>query len=201
MRRADGRWCAGWFSHPESPGFRPGLLVVCFIQAYTSQMPPTAGSLHRPEPLAYFLTWTTYGSWLPGDARGWTDDRGVIREANPRLARMAGGLMHGQRVVLTFAERRSVAEAIHGQCDFRGWILHAVNCRTTHVHVVVSATEFSPNALLGCLKARCSRHLSRGTEGPRTWWTRGGSMRRIYDTQALEDVIAYVVECQDKPRM
>ena len=24
-----------------------------------------------PDPLAFFLTWTTYGSWLPGDERGW----------------------------------------------------------------------------------------------------------------------------------
>ncbi len=24
-----------------------------------------------PEPLAYFLTWSTYGTWLPGDERGW----------------------------------------------------------------------------------------------------------------------------------
>jgi hypothetical protein len=22
-------------------------------------------------PLAYFLIWTTYGTWLPGDERGW----------------------------------------------------------------------------------------------------------------------------------
>jgi hypothetical protein len=25
---------------------------------------------NRDEPLAYFLTWTTYGTWLPGDERG-----------------------------------------------------------------------------------------------------------------------------------
>lgn len=24
-----------------------------------------------PDPLAFFLTWTTYGTWLPGDERGW----------------------------------------------------------------------------------------------------------------------------------
>jgi hypothetical protein len=24
-------------------------------------------------PLAYFLTFRTYGSWLPGDPRGWVD--------------------------------------------------------------------------------------------------------------------------------
>ncbi len=24
-----------------------------------------------PDPLAYYLTWPTYGTWLPGDERGW----------------------------------------------------------------------------------------------------------------------------------
>jgi hypothetical protein len=28
-----------------------------------------------PEPLAYFLTWPTYGTWLPGDERGWVQYR------------------------------------------------------------------------------------------------------------------------------
>ena len=28
-----------------------------------------------PEPLAYFLTWPTYGTWLPGDERGWVEYR------------------------------------------------------------------------------------------------------------------------------
>ena len=30
------------------------------------------------ETLAYFLTWTTYGSWLPGDERNWVDKRGEL---------------------------------------------------------------------------------------------------------------------------
>ena len=28
-----------------------------------------------PEPLADFLTWPTYGTWLPGDRRGWVEYR------------------------------------------------------------------------------------------------------------------------------
>jgi hypothetical protein len=28
-----------------------------------------------PEPLAYFFTWSTYGTWLPGDERGWVEYR------------------------------------------------------------------------------------------------------------------------------
>jgi hypothetical protein len=45
-----------------------------------------AGLPYRSGPMAFFLTWTTYGSWLPGDDRGWCDARGVMREASHRLA-------------------------------------------------------------------------------------------------------------------
>ena len=34
------------------------------------------------EPLAYFLTWTTYGTWLPGDERGWNRKGEVKRTSN-----------------------------------------------------------------------------------------------------------------------
>jgi REP element-mobilizing transposase RayT len=158
------------------------------------------GTIRRPDPLAFFLTWTTYGSWMPGDARGWADDRGVIRAPNARLARVATGLMRGPSVVLTFAQRDIVERAIREHCDFRGWTLHAATCRTTHVHAVVSAAERTPDQVLGSIKARCSRQLSHRAKDPRTWWTRGGSMRHVYDMRALENVVTYVVECQDKPR-
>src|SRR4051812_6675116 len=28
-----------------------------------------------PDPLAYFITWVTYGTWLPGDECGWVEYR------------------------------------------------------------------------------------------------------------------------------
>jgi hypothetical protein len=56
------------------------------------------------EPLAYFLTWTTYGTWLPGDSRGWVNRHrkgGVIVEAPcPALESYARGLMKDPPVVL-----------------------------------------------------------------------------------------------------
>jgi len=30
-------------------------------------MTTEAGRVPQEEPLAYFMTWTTYGAWLPGD--------------------------------------------------------------------------------------------------------------------------------------
>jgi REP element-mobilizing transposase RayT len=155
------------------------------------------GSVVRPDPLAFFLTWTAYGSWLPGDARGWVDDRGAIREPNERLARSARRLLQNPVVVLDGSCRRLVEQVIREHCGFRNWTVHAVNCRTTHVHVVVSA-EQSPEAVLRSLKGRCSRKLSEAKGVTERWWTKGGSVRRLFDTRALETVVVYVVECQDR---
>ena len=186
---------------PGVPGLPPRGFLSQILHACTLlRMTHTPGTIRRPDPLAFFLTWTTYGSWMPGDARGWADDRGVIRAPNAKLARVAIGLMLGPSVVLTFAQRDIVERAIHEHCDFRGWTLHAAICRTTHVHAVVSAAKRTPDGVLGSIKARCSRQLSHRAKDPRTWWTRGGSMRHIYDMRALENVVTYVVECQDKPR-
>jgi hypothetical protein len=159
------------------------------------------GSIRRPDPLAFFLTWTTYGSWLPGDGRGWVDDRGEIRAPNSRLAHSAAGLLRSPPVTLTPVERETVVRAIHAQCRHRGWILHVADCRTAHVHAVVSAADRAPETVLQHLKAWCSRQLSRAAQEPRTWWTKGGSVRRVYDMRGLESVVAYVAECQEKPRV
>jgi hypothetical protein len=39
------------------------------------------GTIPRDDPLAFFLTWTTYGSWLPGDASGLGGETGSLPRA------------------------------------------------------------------------------------------------------------------------
>src|SRR5688500_14303497 len=90
--------------------------------------------------LAYHLTWTTYGTWLPGDQRGWVE-RGVpvIRDADPDREQAARERMAEAPVILTEAQRQIVEQTIRDHCRIRGWTLHALNVRTNHVHVVVTA--------------------------------------------------------------
>ena len=38
-------------------------------------------SITMDDPLALLLTWTTYGSWLPGDASGVGGETGPLRRA------------------------------------------------------------------------------------------------------------------------
>ena len=159
-----------------------------------------AGLPYHAGPMALFLTWTTYGSWLPGDDRGWCDVHGVMRQPSHRLALHASRFMRDARVELGQHDRGIVEAAVREHCEFRGWQLHAVNCRPAHVHVVVSAWGWSPGEVLRSIKARCSRNLSSRAGGRARWWTRNGSKRLLYDTRDVEDVVAYVLECQDRPR-
>ncbi len=165
-----------------------------------------------PDALAYFLTWGTYGTWLPGDERGWNlHGRGwqppdPIRklEAEARMTEDACRLDPEQRDVV----ERQIAET----CSFRGWQLHAVNCRSNHVHVVVSA-NVDPKIVRNQLKAWCTRRLKELEAKRRqnhqqadkepireNWWAERGSQRFLNDENSLEAAILYVRDGQDNPR-
>jgi hypothetical protein len=48
------------------------------------------GSIPLDDPLALLLTWTTYGSWLPGDVRGWVEKPGRFREPDAKRGESEG---------------------------------------------------------------------------------------------------------------
>lgn len=91
-------------------------------------------------------------------------------------------------------------------CRHKGWTLHAVNCRSNHVHVVLSATT-SPKVIREQLKAWCSRRLSEQQvelgipEGERRskWWSERGSIRWVFRVSDLAAAIEYVLNQQDNP--
>ncbi len=150
------------------------------------------------EPLAYHITWRTHGSWLPGDSRGWVKHNILgIKEAGPALEQHARSLMKHEAIALTHDQRDVVEATIREHCRIRQWELHAINVRTNHVHVVVSA-NVHPEKIMAELKAWCSRRLNEATEHPPDkWWAGHGSTKWINDTRYLEEAIRYVLEGQD----
>ncbi|MBI1915044.1 MAG: hypothetical protein HYS12_09955 [Planctomycetes bacterium] len=123
-------------------------------------------------------------------------------------------------------EQRDLVERQVGEtCKFRGWILHAVNCRSNHLHVVVTASS-APKIVRNQLKAWCTRRLKEleasrqqararrldtptrsVSDGPTSdaairenWWAERGSQRFINDEASLEATILYVRDGQDKRR-
>jgi REP element-mobilizing transposase RayT len=154
------------------------------------------------EPLAYLITWTTYGTWLPGDARGWVDHHTAgpqqpIRDPQPKLAAWARRQLKHAPVRLSREQRQLVEDTIRETCQRSRWRLHAVNCRTNHVHVVVTAVDHSADHVMSHLKAWCSRRLNEHSgrrEGK--WWTRHGSTPGLYTERAVLSAIDYTLNQQ-----
>jgi hypothetical protein len=154
------------------------------------------------DPLAYFLTWHPYGTWLPGHAHGSVDadHRGFGSPLAPpdaeRLARSANAMMH-DAVVLDVRHREVVQATVIEVCTYRNWVLRALHVRTTHVHAVVTA-PVPPEKVLSDFKAYATRRLrSDGLAGntDRIWSTHGSTLY-VWKEQQLAEVSAYVIERQ-----
>jgi REP element-mobilizing transposase RayT len=155
--------------------------------------------------LAYHLTWTTYGTWLPGDRRGWVRTKlPGIQPPDAQRERFARKAMAEAEVLLSCAQRELIEQTIHDHCAVRKWLLHAVHARTNHVHVVVTA-EPEPDEVRNQFKSWCSRKLSDADglqgavavrAGRRRWFTEGGDVEIIEDEEYLENAIRYVLEGQ-----
>ncbi|MBX3449952.1 MAG: transposase [Planctomycetaceae bacterium] len=151
------------------------------------------------EPIAFFLTWNTYGTWLPGDSRGWVEYRRGWQLPDPVLERENVARMTEDACRLTAEQRVAVERQIAETCQHRQWHLHAVNCRSNHVHVVVSAPNTSPRKLRCDLKAWATRCLNHDLESNRkNWWAQRGSIRHIDSATTLETCIRYTTQAQDR---
>ena len=149
--------------------------------------------------IAIFTTWTTYGVWLPGDSRGWFY-RGRLRAPNELREIDASMRMNHDAVTLEPRHSMIVQNTIADHCSRRNWLLHAVNCRTNHVHVVLTA-NCKINIPRTQFKSWATRKLDEdakaaGTGVPGEWWTQRGWDEYVDDMKSLKTVITYVRDGQ-----
>ncbi len=156
-------------------------------------------------PIAYLITFRSYGTWMHGDARGSIDrnHRGYGTPAlppSPRREQIETLLLKHPPVIFDLRQRRAIERGIKETCQVRKWNLWAVNVRTNHVHCVVTA-HFSAKRTMAALKANATRSMRedgcwRTDKSP---WARGGSTKYIWTDEELRNAIAYVVEGQGAP--
>ena len=165
----------------------------------------------------WLLTSTFYGNWLPGDPRGFvsrvTDDRpddpatpvrhehdrpGTPCDADvPGLRRSAAALMKGEPVRLSREQVDVLLEQFRETAAYRGWTLLAAAITPNHVHLVVGCpSDPDPPRLLQAFKSYASRALTArfGRPAAGTWWTAGGSARKLPDEAAVQGAVRYVAE-------
>lgn len=152
--------------------------------------------------IAIFTTWTTYGTWLPGDDRGWYE-RGRGLQLPDRIRAYEAALRMTEAAVVFSAPQRQLVEAtIADHCRVRAWLLHAVNCRSNHVHVLVTAAERDIEIPREQFKAWCTRRLKE-REKPKVrqkWWTERGWDEYVDAEESLAEVMRYICEGQECQR-
>ena len=158
----------------------------------------------RTEPLGYLITFRTYGTWLHGDERGSMDRRFHNRVGEPRMAKSPGLVQHEKEllkqppVILNQAQRQAVEAAITEVCQVRGYHLYAVNARSNHVHVVVSASG-KPEPMMRSFKSYATRKLREtGLMAAEIEpWSRHGSTPYLWSEEEIAHAVDYVLYGQD----
>ena len=156
-------------------------------------------------PLAYFITFTCYGTWLHGDSRGSVDPEhntpgtSVLGPDAERCAQERKRLGDSP-YVLDQTRRQVTLAAIREIAGRKNWSLHAVHVRSNHVHVVVTA-DGAPERVMNDMKTAASRRLNKAFPGEEEHcrWTRHGSTRYLWTDQAVAEKVHYVLIEQGEP--
>src|SRR5262245_53450627 len=95
--------------------------------------------------MPWLITFSTYGSHLPGDPQGsfahTVHGRSRFISPNHPLEESARERMHFPAYSLDEVGRVCVRAAILGVCEYRQWDMAALHVRSTHVHAVASGAD------------------------------------------------------------
>ncbi len=153
-------------------------------------------------PLAYHITFGTYGTRLHGGERA-SVDRRHNTPGEPVLGRIESWerverhRMRFPPVRLTPAQRLYVEEVVPQVCQRGGWTYHIAACGEDHMHVLLS-TDASGNAVRRWLKVWLGQALGQrwSMEKGRRWWANGGSVKWVWDEAYFKRAYA----CMERQR-
>lgn len=185
----------------------------CVLQKPAHRM--GISSMFDPALRYWLLTWTTYGSWLPGDDRGFVstvresphdkwqrqNSRGTsYSRSMPGLRAASQSRLQGEPIFLRDDQALTISRQFHETAAYRGWQIVSFAIMRNHIHLIVSSPgDPQPDILLKDFKSYASRALNKtwGKPASGTWWTESGSKRRKATYQSLVNAVRYVAKQQN----
>ena len=129
------------------------------------------------------LTWTTYGSWLPGDERKYVQD-GKIMQADKDIFERNKKRLKAEIVILTNSEKQIVKKIILSEAKRICQIIEGIVVYSKHVHLSVRPHLESIEEIVGRYKSITTRHLwTEGRQG--RIWTKGYDTRLCHDDEDI----------------
>jgi REP element-mobilizing transposase RayT len=151
-----------------------------------------------PRPIAYHITFGTYGTRLHGDPRG-TVDRSMNGPGEPIIGADRGwwelerGRLKYEPVILTAEQMGFVESVLPEICDRGGWQFHTGAGGPDHIHNLITA-DADGEAVRKWLKRWLGEALSSEWKRPdgATWWAEGGSVKWVWNDAYYARVFGYV---------
>ena len=140
--------------------------------------------------LGYMITWTTYGTWLQGDKRGYVKN-GQILPASEALRKANEQSKSQEAIRLSKAQQQLVQKAIIKEARSKGQRIHALAVQSNHVHLVA---EYIPQPLSKTVAhyKKTARLALRITGHTGKVWAKGYDKRFCFDQKTLAQRIKYV---------
>ena len=145
--------------------------------------------------VGYMLTWTTYGTWLPGDQRGYVKD-GQILPGDIRTLERNKKRQKSSIVKLDITEKEIVSKIILAEAKRIGHQIEACIVFSNPVHLVARPNSESIEEVVGRYKSVTTRALwQHGLKG--RIWTKGYDKRFCFSEKEFTARIKYVQNHQD----
>ena len=140
--------------------------------------------------IGFIATWTTYGTWLQGDRKGYVKNAATF-EANAELEKSNKELLKQDKIEIPENLRKTVKNAILKEAEEIGQKVYAIAICSNHVHIVVESIGKSCGYSVGRFKKAATRAL-RKFGFANMVWTKGFDKRYCYHQHELETKIKYV---------
>lgn len=145
--------------------------------------------------IGYMLTWTTYGSWLPGDERGYVAD-GRVLPGQVAILERNRKRQKSSAVKLSAQEKEIVKETILGEAKKIGHKLEALTVCSNHVHLLARPYTQSIEEVVGRYKSLTTRALWK--EGRRgRIWSKGYDKRFCFTDEDIATRAEYIENHND----
>ncbi|MEN8128164.1 MAG: transposase, partial [Planctomycetota bacterium] len=141
--------------------------------------------------IAYMLTWTTYGTWLQGDERGYCKD-GKTFGANPRLYQSNHNSLKHKPVYLSDGQRDVAKEGIYQEAKRIGQSVYALTVQYNHVHLILEKTKDTIESTAHRYK-RTATYVLRKMGFRGNVWTKRYDARYCFNACELNTRIEYVL--------
>lgn len=143
--------------------------------------------------IGYMITWTTYGTWLQGDKRGYAKNS-KIYSANRFLRDSNKKQLRKKPFYLNRKQRKVVKRIIHVKAEEIDQRIYALFVGRCHVHIVAGYVSRPISDVVRKYKNATHKALFEETNTKGKAWTRGYDKRYCYDRERLEQRIHYVSE-------